>query len=90
LLTREEVQAVYLCGSWAKGSHTAASDVDLLIIIKEESEPSLLKMHDRVPSYLPDRFPVSLDLFVFTPREAEASSFARHLLDHAVPLGQKA
>jgi len=89
LLAREEVTGVYLCGSWAKGTHTAASDVDLLVMIKDGSRPSLLKLRDRVPAYLPDRFPVSLDLFVLTAEEAKDSSFAGGLLEHAVPLGKR-
>lgn len=89
LIQREEVLGVYLCGSWARGSYTAASDVDVLVMIRDGSEQSLMMAHDRVPAYLPGRFPVSLDLFVFTPDEADQSPFARHLLEYAVPLARK-
>ncbi|MCL6580141.1 MAG: nucleotidyltransferase domain-containing protein, partial [Firmicutes bacterium] len=81
LVRREEVVGVYLCGSRAKGTHTAASDVDLLILIKGGSAPALLKPRDRIPAYLPDSFPTSLDLFVYTEAEARTSSFARRLLE---------
>ena len=73
---RNEVLAVYLCGSWAKGNYTSASDVDLLIVVKENPLPP----RERIPGYLPMRFPVSLDLFVYTEAELQENDFARSLL----------
>ncbi len=83
---RDEVLAVYLCGSWAKGNYTAASDVDLLILVKED----LRTPRERILSYLPSRFPVSLDLFVYTETELQKNTFARSLLQGAVCLFLKA
>ena len=82
LKKKDNVEAVYLCGSWAKGTHTPYSDMDLLIVVKEDPRPP----RDRLPAYLPDRFPVSLDLFVYTKEELAESSFARGLLAGAVRL----
>jgi predicted nucleotidyltransferase len=86
LRDREEVLDVYLCGSWAKGTYTAASDVDLLILIKDDSAGACLTPRDRMPAYLPDSFPTGLDLFVYTAREARESAFARSMLDGALIL----
>lgn len=80
LRKKPEVEDIYLCGSWARGSYTPYSDVDLLILVKGDGQ----KPHDRIPAYLPDRFPVSLDLFIYTREELEKSSFARKLLADAV------
>ncbi len=78
--------AVYLCGSWAKGNYTAASDVDLLIVIKEDPRSP----RERIPSYLPMRFPISLDLFIYTEAELQDSPFARSLLQDGIRLDLKA
>ncbi|HCW52023.1 MAG TPA: nucleotidyltransferase domain-containing protein [Clostridiales bacterium] len=86
LLAREEVVGVYLCGSRAKETHTVTSDVDLLVLIRGGTEPALLRPHDRIPAYLPDSFPVGLDLFVYTEEEARSSPFVRRLMEEAVPL----
>jgi len=82
LKKREGVEAVYLCGSWAKGTHTPYSDADLLIVVREDPPPP----RDRIPAYLPDRFPVSLDLFIYTKEELARNAFARRLLAGAVRL----
>ena len=79
LKERPEVLAVYLCGSWAKGNYTPYSDVDLLIVLDADSRLP----HDRVPDYLPDRFPVSMDLFIYTSEEIKTSRFATELLKEA-------
>ena len=82
LKKRPEVLAVYLCGSWAKGNYTPYSDVDLLVLVAEDGR----KPHDRIPLYLPDSFPVGLDIFAYTPDELEKSRFARRLLKGALLL----
>ncbi len=80
LSNRDDVLAVYLCGSWGKGNYTAASDVDLLVVVKENPLPP----RERIQGYLPMRFPVSLDLFVYTEKELEENAFARSLLHDAI------
>ncbi len=87
LARREEVREVFVCGSWAKGTYTAASDVDLLVLIRDGSTQARQRPRDRVPAYLPGDFPVSLDLFVYTEGEAKNSPFARHLLQTGRKLG---
>jgi len=82
LKTRPEVIGVYLCGSWAKGAYTPHSDMDLIILIKNDGQ----KPYNRVPAYLPDRFPLSLDLFIYTREELKKSPFAQKLLEHAIKL----
>ncbi len=82
LKNKKEVIAVYLCGSWAKGTYTAASDVDLLIIIKEDSRVP----RERIPLYLPSRFPVSLDLFIYTESEMQNNPFIHSLLQDGIRL----
>lgn len=82
LKKRPEVLAVFLCGSWARGLHSPYSDIDLFILIKKDGQ----KPYDRVPLYLPDRFPLSLDLFIYTQDELENSQFARKLLEHSIQL----
>ena len=83
LKKRPEVEEVYLCGSWAKGNYSPYSDVDILIVINKEDGNM---PHERVLFYLPDRFPTSLDLFIYTKDELKKSSFALSLLEHAVKL----
>lgn len=79
LKERPEVLTVYLCGSWAKGNYTPYSDVDLLIVLNSDSRLP----HDRVPDYLPEQFPLSMDLFVYTQEEIKNSRFAAELLKEA-------
>lgn len=52
--------------------------MDLCILVKQAS----CRRRDRIVGYLPESFPVGLDLFVYTPRElerlrAEHPSFAQ-------------
>lgn len=86
LAQRADVASVYLCGSWARGTYTAASDVDLAILIREDSPSARLSPRDRVPIYLPDSFPTGLDLFIYTKTEARVSSFVRSLLEDTKPV----
>jgi predicted nucleotidyltransferase len=62
-----EVLSVRWFGSWVSGTASAGSDVDLCIVVKKAAR----RHRDRLVSYLPESFPVGLDLFVFTPRELE-------------------
>ena len=51
-------------------------------MVKEDPRPP----RDRIPAYLPDRFPVRLDLFIYTKEELIRSEFARRLLVEAIRL----
>ncbi|BCV25955.1 MAG TPA: nucleotidyltransferase domain-containing protein [Firmicutes bacterium] len=83
LKKRQEVKAVYLCGSWARGRHSPYSDVDLLVLLSAGDQR---RPFDRVPDYLPARFPVSLDLFIYTKEELARNEFAQNLLATGIPL----
>ena len=60
-----EVIAVYLIGSYDRGDFGPFSDVDVVVIV----ETSTGRFIDRSEKYLPARFPVPLDLFVYTRSE---------------------
>lgn len=65
--TRPEVLKAYWYGSWVSGRPTPGSDVDLCVVVSHADRPP----HDRMPDYLPERFPVGVDLVVLTEEELE-------------------
>lgn len=60
-----EIKRVVWFGSRVSGRPTRSSDVDLCLILERSSRPFL----DRIPEFLPDRFPVSIDIFPYTREE---------------------
>ena len=70
--SHSRVSRILWYGSWVSGVPTPASDVDLCVVL-EGSEPR--RPRDRIPEYLPDRFPVGMDLTVLT--EEELADLAR-------------
>lgn len=46
---------------------TPASDVDLCVVVESDDR----RPRDRIPDYLPDRFPAGVDLLVLTEAELE-------------------
>jgi predicted nucleotidyltransferase len=52
-------------GSWITGTPTPSSDVDLCIVLRTDER----RPRERVPEFLPTRFPVSIDLVVLTEAE---------------------
>jgi hypothetical protein len=64
---REEVLAVVLFGSFARGGFGVGSDVDLLLILRE----SPLPFPDRIPLYRPVDFPIDVDVFPTPWRRSE-------------------
>lgn len=62
-----EIKKILLFGSFAKGESVPGSDVDLLIVL-EDSDKSFL---NRVAKYMPNKFPVSVDVFPYTEAELE-------------------
>ena len=62
---RPEIRRVIWFGSWVNGIPTPGSDVDLCLIPSSSDK----SMRDRVPDYLPVRFPVGIDLFPYTDEE---------------------
>ncbi len=71
LAQRQEVKAVYLFGSLARGDCTGFSDIDLLILLHHSDQADPIQ---RIVQYLPffclDR---GVDLLVFTQAEWEKS-----------------
>lgn len=66
IVVRLRPRVVYLFGSYAKGSATATSDLDLLAVV-DTGLPAPWRAPD-APRYLPDSL-VPLDLVVYTPEE---------------------
>jgi uncharacterized protein len=62
-----EIDEVILFGSLVSGIPVPGSDVDLLIILNESHRPFL----ERLPAYLPGRFPVAMDVFPYTRAEID-------------------
>ncbi len=63
---RDEVKAVYLIGSLARGDHTGFSDADILIILRDSD----LNPIERIRTYIPYfDLPVGVDLLVYCDDE---------------------
>jgi predicted nucleotidyltransferase len=85
--TRPEVQRVGLFGSYANDTFGPASDVDLLIVLRQSSKRFL----DRIPDYLPDNLGVCCDVFPYTEGEiermqSEGNPWICHILKEAITL----
>ena len=61
------VTQVLWYGSWVTGVPTPASDVDLCVVLRSDHR----RPRDRIPDFLPDRFPVGIDLKVITEEELQ-------------------
>jgi predicted nucleotidyltransferase len=59
------VTAIYWYGSWVSGRATPSSDVDLCVVVASDDR----RYRDRLPDYLPENFPVGMDLIVLTEAE---------------------
>ena len=80
-LSRPEVEKVGLFGSYATEAFGPASDVDLLIILRQSSK----RFIDRIPDYLPEDLSVSCEVFPYTKDEIErmtqeGTPWIRHVL----------
>ena len=64
---RPEVEKIGLFGSYAADTYGPASDVDLLIILRQSSKRFL----DRIPDYLPENLSTGCDVFPYTDEEVE-------------------
>jgi len=60
-----EVEKVLVFGSFARGECVPGGDIDLLIILRRSDVPVL----DRIPKYMPERFPTAVDVFPYTIEE---------------------
>ena len=86
LATFPEVLAVVLFGSLARGEATPRSDADLLLLVGE-APPFLERPGRYLPLFADLGFPV--DLFVYTPKEAEANPLARRALAEGRVLAER-
>ena len=83
------VRRVLLFGSLAAGTATAASDADVLVVLRETDVPLLAR-----PDAYADRFAgVGLPVELFVTTEAEIrdhpSSIAEHALAHGIELARR-
>lgn len=83
--TRPEVEKVGLFGSYATDMYGPASDVDLLIILRQSRKRFL----DRIPDFIPDNVSVGCDVFPYTAEEIENmkrdhNPWIRRVLDEIV------
>ena len=83
--SRPEVEKIGLFGSYATDTFGPASDVDLLIILRQSSKRFL----DRIPDFIPDELRVSCDVFPYTNEEIEkmkqqGNPWIRHVLGEVV------
>lgn len=84
---RPEVQMVGLFGSYATDTFGPASDVDLLIILRQSSKRFL----ERIPDYLPENLAICCDVFPYTEEEiekmqSEGNPWIRHILKEVIRL----
>ena len=61
------VTRIFWYGSWVSGRPTPASDVDVCVVLRDDDRPR----RDRIPDFLPERFPTGVDLIVLTEAEME-------------------
>ena len=62
-----EVERLGYFGSYANDTYGPASDVDLLIILRQSDKRFL----DRIPDFLPDNFSICCDVFPYTREEID-------------------
>lgn len=77
---RPEVERVVLFGSLAAGTAVPGSDADVLLLVREASQPWYLRGTPYEPYFADLGLPV--DLFVYTPEEAQRVPLARQALSH--------
>lgn len=83
--TSPEVEKVGFFGSYATNTFGPASDVDLLIILRESDKRFL----DRIPDYIPENLSVACDVFPYTVKEMEkmrkdGNAWIRHVFVEVV------
>lgn len=61
-----EVAEIIWFGSWVTGQPGRCSDVDLCVLL---SASPIARTRDRIPLYIPDRFPGGVDVFPYTLEE---------------------
>ncbi|MGH7254716.1 MAG: nucleotidyltransferase domain-containing protein [Nitrospirales bacterium] len=80
-----EVLEVIWFGSWVTGQPSRRSDVDLCLLLSDSPIP---RIRDRIPQYLPDRFPGGMDLFPYTQVEFDRLRTSRASWWRAIRAGR--
>lgn len=65
--SRPEVMRIIWFGSWVTGYPAPGSDVDLCVVVSKADKP----IRERLPDYLPSKFPLGVDIFVYTQDELD-------------------
>ena len=75
---------VILFGSLVNNTYTAASDADILVILKRDSS----RFMDRIPDllYLFADAPLPVDVFPYTEQESRSIPFARKAMERGIIL----
>ena len=68
LTTHPEVEEIVVFGSFADGTWSPGSDLDVFVVLTQANQP----VRDRIPALMPRRFPVGVDLFPYTREEMAA------------------
>jgi len=74
------VAAVYVFGSFARGQAVPGSDVDLLVVLHEDPRPP----RERIGDYLPQGFPVGVDVIPWTEAELDTRLAAGDRMAHTI------
>lgn len=81
-----ELIGAYLFGSFVKGTYAPGSDIDILLVLEKSDR----KMRDRIPQFLPGRFPVGMDIFPYTKDELDEAlknnTFIQSILQEGIPV----
>jgi uncharacterized protein len=65
---KPQVRRIYWYGSWVSGRPTPSSNADICVVVfADERRP-----RERLPEFMPARFPVGVDLNVVTEDELES------------------
>ncbi len=83
-----QTEKIYLFGSFARGSHTPFSDVDILVVVKNTDRPFLERKEQYAGSFA---VPFDVNILVYTRREMdrlqkENSKFLENVLKEAIEL----
>ncbi len=62
-----EIEEIVVFGSFADGTYAPGSDLNIFILLSGSDRA----VRDRISEYLPDSFPVGVDLFPYTRQELE-------------------
>jgi len=84
----ESIESVYLFGSFARGDFTPVSDIDILIIVSQTSQP-FLERRDRFIGYFSVPFDVNPVIYTvdeLKKMQEEDDDFLKKILNEAVKL----